>query len=344
MRNDIVACPVERRNRFVEQTLKLDLLGKLMVKTIYTAAAFLALAVNSYGQDTPGKESQKKGVAKANKTGDEGILKESKKAFMEIGKLLKEEKWKEFQSRLTPDAADQFCFEQLTMMSISLEMDAMGGGIPDDLHGDLPGDFPGDEGFPGAEEFEMPDFKETKAKIDKVIKKHGLEDIVKKMDPSKFFEGGAEPEFDKKAILKMVDAKGDRWKIVADLIKAQKGSPFSFELMAGELKEGNVKDGVVYWQMIPKMPEIDGIDLGGPAGGVEMVVPPVIIRMSRTGMQWKFDGVDEEKSMKVAEEYFKEMDIPGVDGEFDLVPPGFGGPDFELPEGAVPDGIEIEDF
>lgn len=255
---------------------------------------------------------------------DQATLKASKKAFRHIEKLIQGEKWGQFKSRLTRDAADKFCVMQL-----------MGLWIPDDLP------------IPGSEE--------SREKLNKVIKKHGLEELVQKFGNFDLLApGDGEFDFDEKAILKELDSKGDRWKIMGDLWKAQQGSPFFMNPMSGKLGKGKIEDGVVYWELTPELPELDGLDLGAPADAVEILSPPIIVRMEKSGMQWKFGGIDEAKTEEVVQRYFEKMGIPGG-AEFDLIPglppgfdgedafPDFGGPGF-IPDFDLPEGVEIEEF
>ena len=110
-----------------------------------------------------------------------------------------------------------------------------------------------------------------------------------------------------KKIVEALDKDGKRWKIVGDLMKAKSSSPFSMNHLIGKVKTVEQQKKMVYLTVTPEILNADNDD------GVmfQMVAPPTIIRMTGSGSDWKYDGTDQERTMKAVKEFMKNQQFGG---------------------------------
>jgi len=112
-----------------------------------------------------------------------------------------------------------------------------------------------------------------------------------------------------KAALKELDATGRKWEIVDAVWKAQSGSPFHVHPAYGDVVAFDVEGESVFLDVEMK-------PISKPANGksamIQMDGPPQVIRLKQVDGKWKYDGIDEERTMKRMEKFMKEMGGKGM--------------------------------
>lgn len=176
---------------------------------------------------------------------------------------------------------------------------------------------------------QLPGIEEVVEKLEDVFEKYELDDI--EMDSSQMFRmefGGStkDDDSDEKSkeksegsdskddakkkpadtqskIMKELDKKGDRWEIVGALWNAQKGSPFATNPLTGKI-ESHEADGDKVYLMVKSAPPEANDD----GGGIMVMVksPPVCLVMEKEKSDWKYSGMDRERTMKAMKKFMDE--------------------------------------
>ena len=145
-------------------------------------------------------------------------------------------------------------------------------------------------------EFEIPGMDDFIESVEEVVEKYDLTALTD------LFEDLMEEEVDDKKVLELLDKDGKRWQIVNELWNAQKGSMFSMDPFEGEPVETLIDAGkaIVVVKMAMDEPSDEDDE------SVMMIAPPVAISMKLVDSKWLFDGVDEEKTMELMDEFMEE--------------------------------------
>lgn len=101
-------------------------------------------------------------------------------------------------------------------------------------------------------------------------------------------------------VLKELDKKGDRWEILGAIWKAQKGSPFAMNPLKGTI-ESHEADGDKVFLTVKSAPPG-----GDENGGMMMVQPPVCLTMEKMKGDWKYSGIDRERTMKSMRKFMQQ--------------------------------------
>lgn len=112
-----------------------------------------------------------------------------------------------------------------------------------------------------------------------------------------------------KAALKKLDATGRKWEIVDAIWKAQSGSPFHVHPAYGDVVAFEVEGDSVFLDI--EMKPVSKPNNGNGAM-IQMDGPAQVIRLKQVDGKWKYDGIDDERSMKRMEKFMKEMEGKGM--------------------------------
>ncbi len=184
-------------------------------------------------------------------------------------------------------------------------------------------------------EFMMPGIEETQDKLADVLKKYGLDQLevkVPSIEIRKTHGGGGEEseeiEADIKAKLKERQAKRqeqnkemlvalnkipDRFAVVNELWQAQKGSPITKDLFSGTIEEQKI-DGDSAVLKIKLGTSRSGSEDSGAVIVIE--APPVFVNLSKQDGDWKYCGINREKTMEALKNF--KPSIRGNDAKSDF--------------------------
>ena len=224
-----------------------------------------ALSREINGGAKPKKDKPKKLTEK-----DLANIDEANKAYDALAKLVSQDDWEKAAKGMTKEASDAYAVGMVTQ---SLSLTKMK--LPPQMEG--------------------PTMDEAKAATKDVINDYDLGDI----DISFFMKrpsGKAEQEKAKaektkleKQILKALDAEDQRWKIISALRKAQKGTAFNRDVLAGKVSGSTVDDSTVFLIVIQEKPE------------GQMAIP-IVAKMTSEDGQWKYAGIDGLRTRKAMQE------------------------------------------
>lgn len=236
------------------------------------------------GDENSGSDEPKKEFVQ-----DEAAIKAASDAYSSIGDLIEEKKWEQVGELMTDEAVKDFCFQNVMMGLAVAEMD-------------LP--------------MEIPGLVDAKDAAQEVVDVYGLDKLG--LDPSSIMkveinmgdegddkeksipDGDSEKTKDQKQIvLEHLDKDGKRWEIVGALWKAQSGSPFMLNPIAGEIDDANQEDTSVFLT-IKMTPSGDA--------GIQIQAPPTVIKMEKGEEGWQYAGRDSERSQKLMKEFMKKME------------------------------------
>ena len=259
-------------------------------------------------QEVP--EDKKNATEKKENDGDQKLSdNEAAKAFKQIKKLVKANKWDKVAKLMTKKAQDEFVVEQVISAIGLTEMNI---------------------------QFPIPGLEEAIDEIDNVLVKYKFDELD--VDTSSMFRmefsmdesdgddeneeemphDGSEVIANESAkILAHVSESGKQWEIVKELWNAKAGSPFSMSPFVGKIKNTEVDNEVTFLEV--EMGKAQSSDDGGGIV-VQMVAPPVAIRMIKEGQDWKLDGRDEKRTRKLMADFMKNQQnmMPPPTEDFDF--------------------------
>ena len=194
----------------------------------------------------------------------------AKTSLSKIQASMKTGQWNQLMSLLSDKGKNAFVMEVFSVLAVNKEI------------ADLDG-----ETLP-------PELKKLTANVAIVNTNYQLDEIG-----SLIFAGNSQEA------LKKIEATKRKWEIVAALWQAQSGSPFHVHPAFGHVVAAEVDGDSVYLDI--EMKSISGVksddavdfDMGGPAQ---------VIRMTKVGNQWKYEGLDEQRSIARMEKFLSEAD------------------------------------
>ena len=198
----------------------------------------------------------------------------AKKSLSEMQSFLRKGQWDDLMVHLSDKGKKSLAIEVCYSLAISGEIAANGS-----------------QGLP-------PGIEELANRIKAISEKYELDEIGQLI-----FDGKPE-EAQKK-----LEATGRMWEIVDALWKSQMGSAFHVHPAYGDIVASEVDGEAIYFDIemkpISTPKEEDGIQL-------DMAGPAQVIRMKQVDGSWKYDGIDEQRTMQRMEKFIAEMGPEGM--------------------------------
>ena len=245
------------------------------------------------------EEKKEKSSDKKKKT-DKTVV----EAYEKLSKQVEKADWKEAAKLMTQTAQDEFASTEF-LKSKSF------------LAADMPMQLPGmDEVLDNLEDvFDKHDLDDLDADVDSMFRIEMMDgdsdddekededekDEDEKKESKKLSPAEKQKEMQKK-ILKFMDKDNKRWEIVGDLWKAQEGSPFQVSHLYGTAKEHEVEKDNAFIRVEMKLPQQDGMP-----NNISFQAPPIWVKMKKVKDNWKFDGVDRERTQKAMQKFRRNM-------------------------------------
>ena len=277
---------------------------------IRTGIAVFALCVSGFAfslsaqeQDKSKSDRQEASQQKDDKSSSKKLDPEVKKVYREIAKLLEADKLEKASKLMTSKAAERLVSSRVTqaMMTqaffIDFDDDEMSEGLTREMR----------------EQFEkqIKEQKEATKKIAAVAKKYGLEKL--KLDNKKLEFNGDMSDFEKiqkeikayrSKVEKALSKKKNRWEIATEFHKVSK--KFNPSLFESEIIKHQIKGDLVTLELKPAV-EFGDEEIEDEGVEFEFEVPHVFVNFRKTKDGWRYDGVDEKKTMEAERKMMEEM-------------------------------------
>ena len=229
------------------------------------------------------------------------MVDEATKAYGEMAKLISKGDWEKTAAKMTKQANDDYVIGMIvqsiaiTEMQLPPQMDVPAVNKAKDATVDVIEKFKLDDidissmmrdqggiGGPNVEEDDDDDEDEDSDKTPEQKAKAKQDKAQAKLDKIK-----AE-------IKTTIDKNDQRWKVVAALREAQKGSPFERDVFAGKISESDVDDDAVFLTVTRKIPG-------------RRVAIPTVLKMTTAKGDWKYAGIDRARTQVAMQQMVQRM-------------------------------------